>query len=62
MFVESVKNHRPAAILEVSLSPSCAPCEIVSSHIRVQQVESMRSNVWECITSLSALPPGLELN
>ena len=52
----SVKNHRPASILTVSLSPSPVACEIVSPYIQLKQVESTRYNVWERIMSLSARP------
>ena len=48
--------------MKVSLSPSPDTYEIVSPYIHVKQVESMQSNVWERIRSLSAPSPGPELN
>ena len=55
-FVDSFKNHRPASILKVSLSPSPVACEIISPYIHLNQVESTGYNVWEHITSLSTQP------
>ena len=52
-FLDILKNHRPASILKVSLSPSPVAYEIVSPYIRLKQVESKQSNVWEHIISLS---------